>query len=97
MILGSDAEPMLAVTFTGPSFGVGLIFIHATPRSAFTVLVNGAPVFGVTWKSTVTGFKTGFLNLSKTNAVALIAFPAETGTREGCSRKLKRSAAPAAT
>src|SRR5581483_516682 len=97
MIRGSAAAPTAAVTFTGPSFGVGPIFIQATPSLDVTFLVKGAPVLGVTWKSTSTGFRTGLRNLSKTNAVALMASPAETGTREGCSMKLIRAGSPGFT
>src|SRR5262244_746146 len=97
MILGSAADATVAITFTGPSFGVEAIFIQATPRSDFTVLVNGAPVFGVMRKSTVTGLRTRLRNLSNTNAVALMASPRDTGTRDGCNRKLRRSGSPATT
>jgi hypothetical protein len=63
--------------------------IQATPRRVETSREKPAPLAGVIRKSTAAGVKIRLKYWSNTNAVASIESRVETGTREGCRKKLR--------
>src|SRR5262249_51602450 len=93
----SDVLPMEAPTFAGPSFCAEVRRIHALPFSVGRDCDNVGPMRGVTLKITVPGDRTRLRNVSKTKATALIAFGADTGTRDGCTSRFSLAGSAART
>src|SRR5215470_7683500 len=86
----SLAWPISAPSLAAPSFLAELSRTHATPFSEFFVAETALPSFGRTLNFTGSGFSTMLWKLSRTTATALMRFGLSTGTRDGCTRKLKR-------
>src|SRR5271165_4013940 len=71
--------------------------IQATPCRVEPRREKPAPLAGVMRKSTAAGAQTKLKYRSNTNAVASIESRVETGTREGCRKKLKWAGCAAVT